>query len=238
MPTRLPTKYGTSLATTMPLPRCSRPKCGHAREHGRVGVGGRDELEQLEVARRVEEVRPEEAPPEALAAPLARSRASGCPRCWSTTTASAAHDALDAGHHLALDVEPFDDGLDDAVGAGDAVEVLVEVAEPHARRGAARWKNGDGFILLRAAHAFSTRLLGAPSRPRAAGRHVEQVHGEAGVGAVGGDLRAHGARAEHGDVAKRREETGVMGKQAAGCCAHWLLARAASEAASAAGFSS
>ena len=53
-------KFGVSLAHTMPLPSSSLPKRLGARLGLGRGLGAGDELEQLHVARRVEEVRDHE----------------------------------------------------------------------------------------------------------------------------------------------------------------------------------
>ena len=52
-------------------------------DDGGIGVSRRDDLEQPEVARRVEEVRAEPVLAEVVAAALRRARRSGCRRCSS-----------------------------------------------------------------------------------------------------------------------------------------------------------
>ena len=49
----------------------------------RVGVGRRDHLEQVQIARRIEEVRAEPVPPEAVAIGPRRAPRWECPRYWS-----------------------------------------------------------------------------------------------------------------------------------------------------------
>ena len=66
VPMRLPTKFGVSLPSTMPLPSTSSPKALHARERLGRRVRPGHELEELHVADGVEEVHHEEALLEAV----------------------------------------------------------------------------------------------------------------------------------------------------------------------------
>ena len=106
----------------------------HALDDGWVGVGRRDHLEQLEVARRVEKVGPEKAPLEVAPSPLgdlADREARGIRRDHRTV----ARVLLDPGHHLLLDVHPLDHDLDDPIDGADPVEVVVEVSQRDALLG-------------------------------------------------------------------------------------------------------
>ena len=78
-------KFGESLATTTPLPRCRSAKdATPASTAGSVsGVG--NQLEQPQVARRVEEVRAQPVAAEVVAAPSA-SRPIGMPDVFELTT--------------------------------------------------------------------------------------------------------------------------------------------------------
>ena len=58
---RLAMKFGVSLQMTTPLPSTSSAKHLHALDHGRVGVGCRNDLQQMKIAGRVEEVSAQEA---------------------------------------------------------------------------------------------------------------------------------------------------------------------------------
>ena len=55
----------------------------HRVEHRAAGVGGRDHFEQVQVARRVEEVRAEPVLPEVVAAAFGERRDRECRRCSS-----------------------------------------------------------------------------------------------------------------------------------------------------------
>ena len=77
--------------------------------------GGRDDLDELQVARRVEEVRAEPVPPEIVAASLGERRDRNARRVRRDDRARPA-DGVDALEQRALDVELLDDGFDDPVG--------------------------------------------------------------------------------------------------------------------------
>ena len=62
VPMRLAMKFGVSLARTSPLPSRAPAQRLGARQRLGGGVGAGDDLDQLEVAGRVEEVRDAEAP--------------------------------------------------------------------------------------------------------------------------------------------------------------------------------
>ena len=93
---------------------------GDAVDDRRQGIGGRDDLEQVEVARRIEEVRAEPALPERARSVLPRWRRAECPDVLELTIASAAATVLERGEQRLLDVEPLDDRFDDPVGTTTA----------------------------------------------------------------------------------------------------------------------
>ncbi len=111
-------------------------------------------------------------------------------------------DALEALHERLLDVEPLDDDLDDPVGLGDAFEVFVEVAERHPV-GHAGEHERVGLELLRGRERALDEPVGRAVLADCGRGHVEQVHAQARVGEMRGDLAAHHARAEHGGGAER-----------------------------------
>ena len=178
------------------------PELRHALHHGGVGVGRRDEFEQLEVARRVEEVRAEQPLAEALAPPLADLADRDAGRVGADHGGVGGR-GLDPFHQPALHVEPLDHRLDDEVGILDPVEVLVEVAEAHAGLGGVVEKRRRVHLRQRRP-CLLDEAVGRARLADGGRRDVEQIHRQACVGAVGGDLCAHRARAEHGDLAKRK----------------------------------
>ena len=182
----------------------------HALDNCRVGVRRRDHLEQLEVARRVEEVGPEEALLEIVRAALGDlvdRQAGGVRRDHGRV----ARVLLDAGHHVLLDVHPLDDDLDHPVHVGDLVEVVLEIAEGDAllrRLGEER----RGVHLRRVLESAFDDRVGLAFLADRLRRDIEEKDFEAGVGEVGRDLRAHNARAEHGGGTERpvaREALGL-----------------------------
>src|SRR4029453_5547152 len=91
------------------------------------------------------------------------------------------------GQQLLLGFEPFHDGLDDPVGVGHPLEVLLE--GPEADAVGQPWAGQGGRACGQ--HPLEPPLDGLAVQ-------VEQVDGQAGVGGVGGDGRPHGPGTEHG----------------------------------------
>ena len=118
---------------------------------------------------------------------------------------------------LPLHVDALDDDLDDPVGLGDALEIVGEVAQPHPL-GDALGKQRIGRQLLRGFPRLLYDAVVRPLTPDVGRRHVEQVDGQSGVGEMGGNLRAHRARAQNGGVAERRIIRGVIERGSA--CFH------------------
>ena len=159
----------------------------HALQHLGVGVGGGDELDQLEVAGRVEEVGAEEPAPEVLRAALGHGGQRQPGGVGADHRVQGGH-LLDPGQQFLLGLQALHDGLDHPVGVGDPVEVLLEgpqadaLGQPGAGQGG---RAGGQHALEPALHRL--------------GVEVQQVDRQAGVGGVRGDGGPHGAGAEHGD---------------------------------------
>ena len=135
-------KFGVSLRHDDALAEARSANRRPALDDGGVGVRRRDQLEQLQVARRVEEVRAEEVPAEASVRPSA-SAAIGMPEVFEETIVSGAPGGVDAREQRLLDVEALDDGLDDPVGAE------ARRGPRRSRRSGSAWawrvKNGSGL---------------------------------------------------------------------------------------------
>ena len=121
-------KFGLSLARTTPLPRRRSAKRLTASMTAGSRVGGRDQLEQVQVARRIEEVRAEEALTEPFASVPVRAPPAGCPDVFELTIAFGPGSCVNPREQRLLDVEPLDDGLDDPVGRRKRGQVGVEAA--------------------------------------------------------------------------------------------------------------
>ena len=125
----------------------------HGCDYGGVGVGGGNDFEQPEIARRVKEVRAEEML-------LEFSRAACGDLRDGNAGGVAAHDgvrfalALNLGHQGLFRLEVFEDGLDDPIGCGEQGQVVCGVA-----RRDALGKLGQGKI--------SRAGLGRAFKPRA-----------------------------------------------------------------------
>ncbi len=158
-----------------------------------VGLPCRDDLQQLQVARRVEEVRPEKTPPERLRAAfryLVQRDAARVRRDDGVLF----RERLDPLGELPFGFQLLQNGLEHPIGLGDAFEVVVEVAGADALGylfGHERRRAGLDHPVVAAPHDGVLVFT-------VFGGYVEQVHLEPGVGAVGGDGGAHGAGAEHG----------------------------------------
>ncbi len=90
------------------------------------------------------------------------------------------------GQQLALDGEVFDDRFDDPIRLGHGREV-VEAAQP------------DAAGELGREESRRLALHRGPESPLGRAGQVQQMHGEPGVGAMGGNARAHRSRAQHRD---------------------------------------
>jgi hypothetical protein len=176
-----------------------------------AGVGTRDQLEQLHVARWIEEVSDHEVLAERLAPAdhhVCDPQARGVRRDHRVRRG----ELLELLEQRLLDIEPLDDRLDDQIGLGHQPEVVLEVADRdqglvarmHERR-----RLGLLELVERAGRepvALGLRLLLGLGE---LGRHdVEQDHRDAGVGTMSGDAAAHHAGAEHGDTTDRGSSRG------------------------------
>ena len=192
-------KFGESFARTTPLPSRWSANCVTMSMTALLRLGGRNDFEQAQVARRVEEMRAEPMAAEVVAATLRQSRDRNAGRVR-------AHDRSGApcGVHLLeqrpLDVQPLDDRLDDPVSLGDAGETSVKASGGDQLPGVGR----EERIRLERACALQ------PLRCRL-GRHVKEQRRNAGVGEMGGDLRPHDASAEHGDGTNHSLSLPVVG---------------------------
>jgi hypothetical protein len=158
----------------------------HALQHLGVGVGRRDQLDQLEVAGRVEEMGAKEPAPEVVRAALGHA-VQRQPGGVGADHRSRADGLLDPGQQVLLGLQALHDRLDDPVGVGEPVEVLLEGPEPDPVGQSGAGQGGRA----RGQHPLEPSLDGLAVQ-------VEQVDSQTGVGGVGGDGRPHGPGTEHG----------------------------------------
>jgi hypothetical protein len=159
----------------------------HGLDNGGVGVGGGNDLEKVQISRRVEEVRAEPVPAEIVASSFGEQPDRDTGRIRADDRAGAAH-RVDAGQQVALDVEPFDDGFEDPVRVGDARKAVVE---------AVRGDQGSG--ISREERNRLERFASPQTCSGHVGGEIEQKGWNAGVRKVSGDLRTHHAGSEHRD---------------------------------------
>ena len=160
----------------------------------RGAAGVRDDLQQGEVARRVEEVRAAEAGLEVVAPALGEVADGNAGRVGGDGRAGLAV-LLDLLKQDALDVQPLDDDLDDPVAIRNLGHVVLEVARGDAV--------GEGLPVQGAGLGFDAGLEvpvdGGVARAFL-GRQVEEQDLVAGLGEVAGNRAAHHAGAENGDA--------------------------------------
>ncbi len=153
----------------------------------RVGAG--NNLEQLQVPGRIEEVCTEPVAAEVLTAPLPEHRDGDAGRVGADDR-SLAPQRVYLLEQRPLDVQALDHGLHDPVHVGDAPQVFVEASRgdqlPRVRR-----EEGVGLQGTRPLQPF--RGCG--------GCEVEEERRHAGIGEMSGNLGAHRAGAEDRDVA-------------------------------------
>ena len=154
-------------------------------DHRGIGVAGRNNLDQPEIARRVEEMAAEPVPAERLGTSL-RDRAdrdAGRVRCDDGVGAAVGLYPFEQG---LLRVETLDDRFDDPVAAGNLRQVAVEPTEADTRPCVAR----EERVRLQCRGALQTGRGGV-------GVEIEQQHRQAGVRDVCRDLGSHRACPEH-----------------------------------------
>ena len=178
-------KAGGVLGENHPACHAGLQKGGHRGDRVGVGVRRRDQLQKLEVARRIKEVRAEEALAERLGTTFGEKRDLKAARVGGDHRVEA-EEGVDALEQRALGVEVFDDRLAHPIGLGHPFEVLAHAAQAHLRSGFGKQEMGR------------PRVLGAGKRlGRGFGGHVEQRHLEAEIGQVRGDSASHRAGAQH-----------------------------------------
>ena len=94
---------------------------------------GRNDLEQRQVSRRIEEVRAEPVPAEIVAAPFGEA-GNRKPDVLELTIEPCAAQRVDTLEKRSLRVRLLDDGFDDPVGLRDPLEIGVEAAGADAAR--------------------------------------------------------------------------------------------------------
>jgi hypothetical protein len=160
-------------------------------QHAGIGVGSGDGLEQLQVARRVEEVRAQEAPAE-LEGQVRRHGADAQAGGVAGDDGGLLHRRRHAREELALDLQVLHHRLEDPVGVLELRPVVVEVARADAR----------GVLgQVERARLQLAQVRDGPARDRGPVRRVlahdvEQRDFDALRHQMGRDLRTHGAAAQ------------------------------------------
>ena len=164
------------------------------RDQGRIASGVRDDLQQGQVARRVEEVGATEAGLEVFAAAFGEvtdGNAGGVGGDGRAGLAVLFH----LRKHDFLDVQSLDHHFDDPIAVGNAGHVVLEVARGDAA--------GKGLPVQRARFGLDAgfeETVGGGIARAFLGGEVEQEHFVARLGEVAGDGAAHHAGSEDGDA--------------------------------------
>jgi hypothetical protein len=184
---------GVSCARTTPLPSALVTKLSSWSRTSGLRGGRVDQLHQVHVARRVEEVDAAEARLDFFGQHLGQlgdAQARGV----AGHDRVRRHERRDLGVEVELPVHALGNGLDDEVAVLQQLQVLFVVGLLD-QRGVLGHAQRRGLELLQAVDG-----LGDDAVLRAfLGGQVEQHDGHLDVDEVGGDLRAHHAGAEHGD---------------------------------------
>ncbi len=155
-------------------------------------VGGRDQLDQVHVARRIEEVHAAEARLQ-LGVEAVRQRADRQARGVGGEDRMRRDVRRDLLVQVVLPVHALGDGLDDEVAVAQALDVVLVVGDLDQGRvvlDAQRRRRQLLQILNGLEHDAVLQAI--------LGREIEQRDGNLGVDQVRGDLRAHHAGAQHG----------------------------------------
>jgi hypothetical protein len=132
VPIRLAMKSGVSFATTTPLPR-TVAEGTHGLEALRGGARVRDQFQQMQVARRIEEVRAQEARAQRLRQHR-RHVGDRVPRCIRGHDRALFQVRRDGFEQYFLDVEFLDHGFEDPVAVLELGEIVLEVTDGNAAR--------------------------------------------------------------------------------------------------------
>ena len=182
---------------------------GERGENAGESSGTRYNLDQLQVARRVKEVRAGPVLLEFFGQALGDEMDRKAARVGGDDGAGLA-ELRDARKEFALDFEIFGDDFDDPIGFGDAREVIFEIADVDffGERGREK-RGGAGFFCGVDASADDLVAVCAWGVGPEVGRNdVEENAWEAGVGEMRGDASAHGASAEDGCFLDRTSHGG------------------------------
>ncbi len=163
----------------------------------RVGVGVGDDFEQVQVARRVEKMRTQEAPREAVAQALG-DLADGQPGRVGRDDGVGGDHFRQPRHQAALDVEALDHDFDHPVGVGSFIQIVVNIAGTNtfevAR--AEQLRRAGALHALQALQSDGVALGCRVAGLSIAGGDVQQQCIDADAGEQGGNAAAHRAGAD------------------------------------------
>ncbi len=178
----------------------------HKRHDLGLGLRRWDQLQQLKVARRVEEVRAQKVRPKL-------SAASGCNLLNRYARRVARHNRLrlakpiDPCHQRLLGHELLNNHLDNPVGIAQLVEVVLQVAERDKLGGIGGKQRGRLGLKLSFPQALDDSIanlgrgqreaFGRILRVQLAGRDIQQRDRQAGAGDQRGNAAAHSAGTDH-----------------------------------------
>ena len=163
------------------------------------GVGGRagNYLDQVQIARRIKEVRAQEMAPQLFPESLGDTGQWNAAGVAGEDRAGRAH-RFDFRQQMALDVEVLSDCFEDPVAVANGAEVILEIAGLN-EAGRGRSEERGGFLLHGGIEALHRRRIAVGLT-----RHddIEKKSGHAGVGEVRRNPRPHGSCAQDGYSSK------------------------------------
>ncbi len=171
--------------------------------HFRFGVGRGNQLEQLQIARRIEKVRAQEVGRHLFVHTFGHGRNQDAARVRADDTAGLAM-LRNVGKNLFLDVKPFDNDFDDPIAIRDFRHIVLEIADlDHVQ---VRLDVQGGWFGLEQRrlgcrrNAVSLFLVAFVGFRQVRGYNIQHDAGDTAVGQVPGNSRAHDARTQYCDT--------------------------------------
>ena len=121
-------EIGTVIAANRALAQHIGAEAQHEVDNLRIGTRVRNDLEQAQVTRRIEEMRAQETPRELLGQTFGNA-ADGNARGIRADDGVRLDNLRQTSHQRALDIEVLDDDLDDPIGVADSLQVVFNVAD-------------------------------------------------------------------------------------------------------------
>ena len=187
--------------------------------HGRIGLRGGNLLQQPHIARRIEEVCPEEALP-------VRGQPRGDLAHRQSGGIGGEHGMgremrHNAGQQFRLDSQVLGHSLDHPVACSQFAQVVLKVT-CRDERGQRGLIEGGGLGLAECVERGQSKPI---ARAIAGRNKVEEQRGNSGIGQVGSNAGTHGPGAQHRGAADQKRLCGIRRSRAHACapCFYWII---------------